>query len=209
MWSFNGQDISGTTAYDRSGNGNNGALTNGPTRAIGKVGQALGFDGTDDYILVSRNSAIEPVIVSVATWVKLGVAATSQAAYSKIVEKSHRTSGTAISYDVGSNYSGNGKFFFEASDGSYNAVQSTTIPVAGTWYHVVGVYDGATSNIYINGVLENTVSDTGSITYNSDNLFIGQNGSNGERFNGVVDEVRIYNRALSESEVKQLYNLGK
>src|SRR5690606_20679208 len=52
-WSFNGADISGTTAYDRSGSGNNGTLTNGPTPTFGKVGQALSFDGTDDYISVA------------------------------------------------------------------------------------------------------------------------------------------------------------
>ena len=49
-WSFNGADIAADTAYDRSGNANNGTLTNGPVRTEGKIGQALSFDGTDDYV---------------------------------------------------------------------------------------------------------------------------------------------------------------
>src|SRR5437867_1258430 len=49
-WTFDGKDVAGVTAYDRSGNANSGTLTNGPTKTIGKIGQALNFDGTDDYV---------------------------------------------------------------------------------------------------------------------------------------------------------------
>ncbi|MFZ2187077.1 MAG: fused MFS/spermidine synthase [Candidatus Moraniibacteriota bacterium] len=69
-WSFNGADVSGTTAYDRSGAGNNGALTNGPAAAIGKLGQALNFDGTNDYVSVPNASSLNPTNVTVAAWVK-------------------------------------------------------------------------------------------------------------------------------------------
>src|SRR3989338_2465947 len=53
-WSFDGKDMAGNTAYDRSGQGNNGTLTNGPTRAIGKIGQGLSFDGSNDYVAAAR-----------------------------------------------------------------------------------------------------------------------------------------------------------
>src|SRR3990167_11541412 len=51
-WSFDGKDMAGVTAYDRSGNNNNGTLTNGPTRAIGKIGQGLSFDGVGDSVAI-------------------------------------------------------------------------------------------------------------------------------------------------------------
>src|SRR5262249_1397035 len=58
LWSFDQADIAGTTAYDRSGQGNNGTLTNGPTRVGGKIGQGLGFDGSDDYVGVATITGI-------------------------------------------------------------------------------------------------------------------------------------------------------
>jgi hypothetical protein len=54
MWSFDAPDLAGTVAYDRSGQGNDGTLTNDPTRAIGKIGQALSFDGADDYVTITN-----------------------------------------------------------------------------------------------------------------------------------------------------------
>jgi hypothetical protein len=54
-WTFDGKDISGVQAYDRSGNGNRGILTSGPVRGIGKIGQGLNFDGVNDYITTDLN----------------------------------------------------------------------------------------------------------------------------------------------------------
>src|SRR5712671_6332926 len=53
-WSFNQADLAGVIAYDRSGNANNGTLTNGPKQAIGKIGQGLSFDGTNDYVATTN-----------------------------------------------------------------------------------------------------------------------------------------------------------
>ena len=60
LWSFNGDDISGTTAYDRSGAGNTGTLTNGPTKTIGIAGQALSFDGSNDYVDAGNAASVKP-----------------------------------------------------------------------------------------------------------------------------------------------------
>jgi hypothetical protein len=69
-WTFDGKDISGVQAYDRSGNGNRGILTSGPVQAAGKLGQALQFDGRDDYVDVSGSTqyvqASAPFTVSAA-----------------------------------------------------------------------------------------------------------------------------------------------
>src|SRR3989344_8190545 len=55
-WSFDGKDMAGVTAYDRSGQNNNGTLTNGPVRAIGKIGQGLSFDGSNDYVNIANEA---------------------------------------------------------------------------------------------------------------------------------------------------------
>src|SRR5919109_3965900 len=57
-WTFDGSDISGVQAYDRSGNGNRGILTSGPTRTIGKIGQGLQFDGVNDYVSGPSSSTL-------------------------------------------------------------------------------------------------------------------------------------------------------
>src|SRR3989344_4084516 len=71
-WSFDGKDMAGNTAYDRSGQGNNGTLTNGPTRAIGKTGQGLSFDGSNDYVNAGRNPSLDMGAnnFSVGGWIK-------------------------------------------------------------------------------------------------------------------------------------------
>ena len=74
MWSFNGPDMSGVTAYDRSGQGNNGTLTNGPSRVAGKIGQALSFDGVNDYVSIGNSATLQNLPdagpFSVAFWVR-------------------------------------------------------------------------------------------------------------------------------------------
>jgi hypothetical protein len=87
-------------------------------------------------------------------------------------------------------------------------VFSNTHVSLNTWYHVVGVYDGAFL-IYINGKLDNSVEHTGTIDTNDSDLILGGYYSTGNLIDGTLDDVRIYNRALSATEIKQLYNAGR
>src|SRR3989344_8677118 len=76
-WSFNGADIAADTAYDRSGNANNGTLTNGPVRTEGKIGQALSFDGVDDGVQVIDSSSLGGMpTLTVSLWLKLNSSVT-------------------------------------------------------------------------------------------------------------------------------------
>ena len=70
-WTFDANDISGTTAYDRSGQGNNGTLTNGPTQTTGQVGGALNFDGVDDYGVVPSYNLSGTNVVTISMWRKI------------------------------------------------------------------------------------------------------------------------------------------
>jgi len=100
-------------------------------------------------------------------------------------------------------------FYFYVS-GSAKAVASTTSYTANTWFYVVGTYDGANQKLYINGALEDNDAETGNIDNDDVSLTIGAlEDGGGRHFKGSLDEVRVYNRALSLAEVTKNYNHGK
>jgi hypothetical protein len=82
---------------------------------------------------------------------------------------------------------------------------STTIVNTGNWFHAAATYDGSTVKIYVNGVLESTTARSGTITAGAKNIG-SSSGGGSEYFNGTIDNVKIYNRALSAAEVQQNFN---
>ena len=88
---------------------------------------------------------------------------------------------------------------------------STTIPQQGQWYNAVATYDGTDSKIYVDGILETTNTVASSWGTSSMNLSIGSHGTSAptEFFDGNISQPRIYNRALSQSEITQNYNAMK
>jgi len=191
---------SGTTAYDRSGNGNNGTLYNSPTWVDGKFGKALSFDGSNDYVQT-------PIISNTLTdftmeaWVK----ASSVPGDRRIVM------GSGWNYNdwyIGINLSSNTgaparKWLFWVANNSQIAyVAAPDEIVAGEWYYMVATYQGTTGKFYINGNYIGSFTFTR--TTDSNPFQIGRSYS-GEYFNGLVDEVRVYNRALTSAEVSDLY----
>ena len=87
-------------------------------------------------------------------------------------------------------------------------VQGATPVRAQEWVHVALVCDGAEGRVYLNGVVDGRANVAGKIAESNNELRIGR-GEPAGYFNGTIDDVRIYNRALSAGEVKQLYNIGK
>ena len=82
--------------------------------------------------------------------------------------------------------------------------------VTNHWGHLAGTYDGATVKLYIDGSLANSMSFSGTNAGMDTTMgAIGQSGLNDRYFQGKIDDVRVYNRALSAGEVKQLYNMGR
>jgi Concanavalin A-like lectin/glucanases superfamily len=166
-WTFDGPDLTATTASDRSGNGNNGTLTNGPTPTIGKLGQALSFNGSSSYVNVSNTIS---GIQTVAFWVKGGN--TTQ----KIMDFNGTQSIETVSGTITANNFSSPTIYVDG------AVAST---IDTKWHHVV--------------------ITTGS-SFNGSATTLGKISSG--FFSGALDDVRVYSRALSASEVKQLYALG-
>lgn len=206
LWSFNGPDISGTTVYDRSGQGNNGTLTNGPTKVQGRVGQALSFDGTDDYVAINHSSDLVPSSeITLSAWVYPEATGDNYDFISKFDVGAQR--GYNLRIDS------NNTLVFDLSTGATNSwVIGNTVFSTNQWHHVVATYNGSAIKVYVNGVEDGSTAVSGSIYSSTADLFIGRIDpayAANRYFEGKIDEVRIYDKALTAAEVKQLYNFGK
>ncbi len=209
LWSFNGTDISGTTAYDRSSNTNNGTIY-GATNTAGKVGQGLSFDGTDDYVFIADNSALSPPSAfSLSAWFKWNgqrFAPATSKDWATILAKGAYGSGEYTILFLRSTDTDNNIIGLYINGTLINSWNSTTVST--DWHQVSASYDGATSKIYLDGVEIDSDPYSTAITDTANDLRIGQS-SGGYPFGGLIDEVRVYNRALSAAEMKQLYNMGR
>lgn len=208
-WKFD--ETSGTSAADSTGNGNTGTLTNSPAwqGTAGKRGGAILLDGTNDYVTAGDINAAEGIgAITVSTWVKHSVAGETQHVYKSNCD------GANDSWEIYSGYpntDGTAAFMIGSSDGTIsNSGLGTTDTSDGSWHMLTGVYDGAYIRIYVDGVEESSTSYPGiTIHSNTHNVEIGgrcNGGGSGHYVNGLVDEVRIYGRALSPSEITDLYN---
>jgi hypothetical protein len=188
---------------DSSGNNNNGtgtAVTYGT--AYGKFGQGASFNGSNSYVNIPNNASLNVSGgISMAAWIK--TSGTNN--YSGIVQKfvDSNNTGWGLSYHTGGAVRadfGNGSSYIVAASSGVNVVDNV-------WHFLVATYDGSTAKIYVDGVLRGSVAGSGYLTNNTRNLGIGEDsdGGGGRYFNGLIDEVRIYNRALSASEISALY----
>lgn len=198
---------SGTAAADKSGSGNAGALTNGPAWQPGsscKVGGCLSFDGIDDYVNCGSSGSLRSTAaVSVSFWAKVGAEKADQFFVSYGDTGFHGwnliLSGTSLYMRVG--------------NGSLAAVPGISLsPLTGAWHHVVGVYDGSNAQVYIDGAYGTGSPFSGLIDYSGMTAcYIGnaQGLSSVRYFNGYLDDIRVYNRALSAADVSAIYNATK
>jgi len=207
-WTFDGADMyeSGTVAADKSGNGNNGTLTNGPQTTLGKIGQALSFDGSDDHVLANQSSITDfPFTLSV--WAKSPTVSAKHAL-------SYASSASLVIFYgigfIGSDGLNKAYLYSRASAPEEDTVIGTTGFATGQWIHLVGVFNSATDKrIYANGVLEGTLSTSISFAQpNRVGVGVMARSTLFGYWNGSIDEARIYNRALAAAEVKELYNQG-
>ena len=188
-------------AVDKSGSSHNGTMTNGPTFAIGKVGQALDFDGSDDYV-DTGSEWIGTSALTISTWIF------------------PRTAGEGSCGNVISNLStvlvitcGLGNVIgFSSDNQSTNPTSAAIFPSRyKTWIHVaVTRTSSGTANIYVDGSLSGTANQSsGTPIAGSANVYIGNRSGADQTFDGLIDDVRVYNRVLTATEIKQLYLMGK
>jgi hypothetical protein len=215
---WNVDEGSGTVAHDNSGNGNDGILCNDPTWVNGKSGGALSFDGVDDYVNVTENTDLDPHTSNwtISAW--LNIAKLSNvyqwgSNYGFVIVGKRQTvydKSLTLLVHAGTSENSQAKFAF-ILDGAFqaNGAESSLMNVCG-WHYVAGVRRGAELFVYVDGVEYGpnnfylcgdwitAATDVSSTTQ----IHLGHHGAWQSYYNGTVDEVRIYDRALNLQEIQ-------
>jgi hypothetical protein len=191
-------------ANDESGNNNHGSL-NGPLLCpdrFGNANSAYLFDGINDFIRIEESPSLQVSTgLSVCAWVKC----LHISDHGRIVSKWGGGSEYFCSYDI--SFLASSDVLFEVLDLPGNSPTGIGYGPVTTneWYFLVGTFDGENIYLYINGELKGTASFP-KVLYQGLPVFIGCENGTWLFFNGIIDDVRIYNRALSETEILALYN---
>ena len=195
---------------DATANANHGTLTNGVTFAGGRLGSAGNFNGSDQFVSVPDNGTVlDPSSqITVAAWVNTNAVGSYQTIASKPAGTSWVSPYARYNLRLQDSANSNRFSFFAQQCCGANLLESTVSASAGTWYHVVGTHDGSTIKLYINGALDTSSALSTTITDSDRPLAIGQHGNSGQYWNGLIDEVAIYNTALDATAVLNLYKRG-
>ena len=206
IWHFD--EGSGTLVHDETPNCNNGTLggdgngTDIPVWTQGVFNSALGFDGVDDYVAIPDNSSLRlREAFTLHVWVR--PMAVSSSLWQTILEKGSDSYGLYLTDSL----------TFEVYNAGLSPVSiQTPMVTLGNWYQLVATYDkyNGSRNLYLDSQLVNNSSHSNNIS-NSVGRALGINkhpGNGDSFFNGTIDEVMIFNRALSAIEIKDLYENG-
>lgn len=199
-------ETSGAVADDLSSFNCNGTYTNGVTLAGSTpvlLHQALAanFDGANDYVAIPSESTYDITgVITVAAWIKVDVWDVQWQAVAGKGDSAWRLLRDSL----------NGGVSFACTGLSNMRVSTTTAVNDGQWHHVVGIYNGSSLLIYLDGALNNSIAATGAIATNNFPVEIGRNAeAAGREFDGAIYDVRVYNRALSSLDVLYLTTQGK
>jgi len=197
-WSFD--EGSGEIAKDRSGNGNDGTLENGTEWTGGKFGDAVQFDGSDDYVDVGNAGDLSVTgDVTFSMWVKISEYPTSwRNMLSKLVDDTH------TEFNFRYKTSTEGQFYYGTGSAAIICMwnPSEDLPL-NTWTHIAGVRkSNAYLKLYFNGVEKRTSNITTAAVSTEANVTIGRQSNAIFYFNGIIDEVAIFAEALGEAEIQ-------
>jgi hypothetical protein len=208
-WRFENESLG--TATDYSGYGNDGTLTSmnnsgnetsGPT-VDGRFGNAMKFDGVDDYVGVANLPSLNPTQITMEMWIKFNtIPYNTQIVLNK--EGQYRL----IAADVDTTHLSI-RYATTVTSWSAGTLIGNTTLTAGVWYHVAATYDGSSWKLYLNGNLDGQKAESGNIVSGTGSLYIGTFAPGTYHFNGTLDEVQIRNRSLSADEVNELYQSTK
>ena len=185
----------GSMLADVSGRGNSGAIAGATWTAAGKSGGALSFDGDDDWVSIADAAALDLTYgMTMEAWVKPSALGGS---WRTVLEKS-RNSRVAYGLFASEETS---RSAAQISVNNVRTARGPALPL-GVWSHLAATYDGSTLRLYVNGTFAASANVNGDIHPSPDPLYIGGTPAGAEWFVGQIDEVRIYNRALSEYELR-------
>jgi len=196
---------SGKVIIDHSGNGNNGSLlpiTDGPTWVEGRYGYALDFDGVDDYVNLGhdQNFAGSYEQMTISAWINVKG---KEGSWRPIISLPNSE---WIYLEVTDN--DRVKVAFYGTD-PIVAIESDTLFWAGNfneWFHIVALWNGTNAQLFVNGILESTSSvSTGYVSSSTLDIFLGHSYPT-SWFVGSIDDVKIFDRALTEQEIFRLFS---
>ena len=189
----------GTTAADASGNGNTGTLTNGPVWSTqGRFGNAITFDGVNDFVSVPDGASLDLAATgTIEAWVRLNAINR----WNSVIAKGNANSDPAHNYAMEITDANRVRCVL-GGGGTFRRLDSTITIAAGQLRHYACTWNGTTLSLYIDGALNASTTQALTPAANTSPLFIGQFGGNADRLSGTIDEVRIYNRALSVTEIQ-------
>lgn len=196
---------------DSSGLGNNGRVYGATYGATGKFENALSFDGSNDFADFGNAASLRITgNVTLSQWVKFNQIPTGTTVYATLDKNEAGGYGIIANEQIAG---GLGRLvtYFHVGGAYKNVGVNLTSLSAGVWYHVAATYNGTGVAFYLNGNLTESVAASGSITdVASYNLTIGANPgpAYNEFFNGMIDEVGVWNRSLSSSEILNMYKRG-
>jgi hypothetical protein len=184
----------GTTTADVSGNANTATISGAAWTTAGRFGGALSFDGVNDWVTVPDRSALDLTIgMTLEAWVNPSALSGWRAALMK-----EAPGGMSYALYAHDNVP---RPAVTVSVGVDQSAAGTAALSLNTWSHLAATYDGTTLRLFVNGVQVGSNALTGNLTTSTGVLRIGGDAVWGEFYSGLIDEVKIYNRALSTSEI--------
>jgi len=198
-------EADGTKAADSSGNGHNATLRGNAKwqPAGGKVGGAIALDGSGSYLEVADESAFDFTAgVTVSAWIRPNAfdkpwqAIVTKGEGAWRIQRNNETNTLEFACTGLKIPNGN----------QYGSLFGTKAITPGEWHHIAGAYDGSRMYLYVDGALDASQEAKGPIGLDDDPVLIGENAQQHSRFfNGLIDDVHVYNYGLAEAQVRQLH----
>jgi PKD repeat protein len=194
----------GAAALDVSGNGNNGTVTGASWTSNSRFGKALSFGGSSLVTVADSASLDLSSGMTLEAWVN---PVALNGSWMNVIFKANGDPGSANpAYLLQGCSAASSAPSVYINGAPSNLAASSPLPL-NTWSHIAATYDGATIRFFVNGLLVASRAQTGAIIASSDVLTIGGNAYSGQNWAGLIDEVRIYNRALSPVEIHKDMNI--
>jgi hypothetical protein len=205
QWDF--EEGSGTTAYDSSVNMLNGAIYNASYTEGIRGNYALDFNGSSSYVEIPYSPLLNPDSISISLWFKPD---SYQQGNADILDKGHGYGTTPYLGGYVFQYGGGGSNINAIYGGgtSFYAVGAAGNYKDNAWHHIVANLGTDEMAMYMDGQLLQKIPGQGPILDNDSPLYIGRHRYLGRYFNGLVDDIQIYDAALSQQNVTMLYKAG-